>query len=300
MIHRLVFLCVVAPISIASATPTVTACQGTDYPVTTGGMSTSCLAIFGTTDACSVVSGDIECDVGALSSAAWTTYLTDTNVGVDWWFFGTNGTNSFCCRLDRNADGEDLTVTLGPDDDTYSANGIGTAPAASNAWSADAVPDVDVFGLGGDDTMIGSSDVDLEENFWGGDDNDVISSNAGVSLISGDAGNDTLNGGANVDVVMGGDGNDIVNGFGDDDFLYGDDPSCVYSGNDRVEGQDGNDSLEGCGGDDVLEGHNGDDVLCDPDNAAVAGDYDGNADNDTCATGTGHTNCESTPMSCPF
>ncbi len=91
-----------------------------------------------------------------------------------------------------------------------------------------------LFGLGGNDFILGSSDADR---------------------INGDDGNDRLLGGGNSDTLFGGVGNDLLNGGAGNDFLFGD------SGSDTLQGGRGDDALNGGGGSDVLVGDAGKDTL---------------------------------------
>ena len=91
-----------------------------------------------------------------------------------------------------------------------------------------------LFGLGGNDFILGSSDADR---------------------INGDDGNDRLLGGDNSDTLFGGVGNDLLNGGAGNDFLFGD------SGSDTLQGGRGDDVLNGGGGSDVLVGDAGKDTL---------------------------------------
>ncbi len=91
-----------------------------------------------------------------------------------------------------------------------------------------------LFGLAGNDFIVGSSDADR---------------------LNGDDGNDRLLGGSNSDTLFGGVGNDLLNGGVGNDFLFGD------SGNDTLQGGKGADLLNGGGGSDVLVGDGGKDTL---------------------------------------
>ena len=100
-----------------------------------------------------------------------------------------------------------------------------------------------VRALGGNDTVTGSSDVD------------VLFGNAGNDLLLGNDANDVLNGGADNDALDGGLGNDLLSGNRGNDSLVGGD------GNDILRGGRENDTLLGGDGDDVLSGDFGTDVL---------------------------------------
>ena len=91
-----------------------------------------------------------------------------------------------------------------------------------------------LFGLGGNDFILGSSDADR---------------------INGDDGNDRILGGGNSDTLFGGVGNDLLNGGAGNDILFGD------SGSDTLQGGRGDDVLNGGAGSDVLVGDAGKDTL---------------------------------------
>ncbi|MEQ5869432.1 Hint domain-containing protein [Sagittula sp. NFXS13] len=113
--------------------------------------------------------------------------------------------------------------------------------------SATAAP-INAEGLGGDDSMIGSTGAD--------------------SLDGGD-GNDTLRGAEGNDTITGGTGDDSIYGNGGDDILFGGD------GSDSLYGETGNDEVHGGAGDDTVEGNEGDDTLYGGDgNDWMRGSYD--------------------------
>ncbi|WP_413161607.1 GDSL-type esterase/lipase family protein [Capilliphycus salinus ALCB114379] len=106
--------------------------------------------------------------------------------------------------------------------------------------------------LGGNDTLIGSSDGEL---------------------INGNQGDDQLSGGPGSDTLFGGQGNDVLDGQADNDFLYGnlgadllrggkgDDNLFGGQDNDILFGDDGNDLLDGGLGIDVITGGGGTDIF---------------------------------------
>jgi Ca2+-binding RTX toxin-like protein len=113
-----------------------------------------------------------------------------------------------------------------------------------------------IYGYGGDDTLIGSVHVDFLN---GGTGNDYLSSGDGNDSLGGDDGNDYLLGGNGYDFLSGGTGSDTLlgeagyddlRGDAGDDFLYGGDD------NDQIWGGDGADRIEGGNGDDKLYGGN--------------------------------------------
>lgn len=106
--------------------------------------------------------------------------------------------------------------------------------------------------LGGDDTVTGSSSVEL------------ILGNAGDDRIFGNDGNDSLYGGKGDDLLVGENGNDLLKGeVGNDTLigLTGDDILRGGKGNDALFGGFGNDTLYGDIGVDTLTGDEGNDVF---------------------------------------
>ena len=88
--------------------------------------------------------------------------------------------------------------------------------------------------LGGDDTILGSTDIDL---------------------VNGNGGNDVLYGRGGGDRLFGGQGADVLFGEDENDALFGN------RGNDSLDGGDGNDLLRGGKAFDTLSGGAGDDTL---------------------------------------
>ena len=164
--------------------------------------------------------------------------------------------------------------------------------------SATYTPYVSVFGMGGNDTIIGGADSYLLD---GGDGDDHITAAAGAwTRVNGGSGNDTISASW---IVNGGDGNDtititpgaqsIVNGDAGDDTVTGSaeqDQIAGNSGADTIDGGAGNDFLYsadlapdsgGLSNDaalehDVLRGGEGDDFLW----AGYGDDVDGGAGTD--------------------
>jgi peptidyl-prolyl cis-trans isomerase B (cyclophilin B) len=109
-----------------------------------------------------------------------------------------------------------------------------------------------VRGLGGDDTLFGSSDSD---RFFG---------NIGNDILVGDAGNDDLRGGQGTDELIGDEGSDSLFGnLGSDTIQGGDGNDFLRGGQERdtVLGGNGNDSLYGDLGADSLIGDAGADIF---------------------------------------
>jgi uncharacterized protein YkwD len=106
--------------------------------------------------------------------------------------------------------------------------------------------------LGGDDTVIGSSDSELiltntdSDSVFAGEGNDTVFGGKQGDFLNGEAGNDFLYGNLGEDTLDGGSGDDQLYGGRDNDVVNG------GAGNDTVYGDLGNDTLTGGGGADVL------------------------------------------------
>ncbi|MFP6766429.1 MAG: calcium-binding protein, partial [Planctomycetaceae bacterium] len=121
-----------------------------------------------------------------------------------------------------------------------------TGGAAANLFDAGRFTGMTVlFGLGGDDFLIGGKAADI---IYGGDGNDSILGRAGNDTIYGEAGDDTLKGDGGDDLILGGTGNDGIAGRTDNDTLIGD------LGEDTVLGDEGDDFVLGGGGSDTVYG----------------------------------------------
>jgi Ca2+-binding RTX toxin-like protein len=115
--------------------------------------------------------------------------------------------------------------------------------------------DIQVFGLGGNDT------ISLDEangalpraELFGGDGNDTVQGGSSGDQLFGQAGNDTLSGRGGVDLLFGGDGNDVLTGGDADDQMFG------QAGNDRMIWNPGDDTdlHEGGAGIDTSEVNGG-------------------------------------------
>jgi Ca2+-binding RTX toxin-like protein len=127
----------------------------------------------------------------------------------------------------RTAGDGDDTVTITQDDQTTNINIHLNGTSASLA--TEAVTEVRVFGLGGNDKVLADATVSKPVVAHGG------------------PGDDLLTGGAGTDELFGGDGDDSLNGGSGDDSLHGD------AGNDSIAGGDGDDSLDGGGGTDQAD-----------------------------------------------
>lgn len=141
---------------------------------------------------------------------------------------------------DRLSQLEAASLTGGPSDNVIDASGFSSGFVL-------------LFGLGGDDSLIGGS---------------------GHDRLEGGAGNDTLRGGAGLDTLKGGNGDDGLSGNADNDSLLGQD------GNDSLFGGDHDDILSGGPGSDIATGGTGDDLVQGDEDAdtLVGGDGDGTHD----------------------
>jgi len=84
---------------------------------------------------------------------------------------------------------------------------------------------------------------------------DLLNSNKGTPIISGDSTDNTITGNSGNDIIYGYAGNDTLNGGAGNDILRG------GAGNDKLNGGDGNDILIGGKGNDTLTGGAGVDVF---------------------------------------
>ena len=131
-----------------------------------------------------------------------------------------------------------------------------------------------IFGLGGNDLILGADDGDV---LLGAGGFDTISGLSGNDSIDGGAHADRLTGGSGHDVIVGGDGFDVIFGdSGNDSIWAGAAPDRIFGGEgndwinagsnfgtsvDGVEGGAGNDTILGSAGYDLLRGGAGEDVL---------------------------------------
>ena len=132
-----------------------------------------------------------------------------------------------------------------------------------------------LYGLGGNDTLIGGAD---DDTIYGGDGNDDLKGQGGNDKIYGDSdgdsgGDDTIWGGSGKDTISGGYDDDLLHGSFDNDSVYGNSGNDIlygdsgsdylsgYSGNDTLYGNSGNDTLHGGSGNDYLNGNSGNDYL---------------------------------------
>jgi Ca2+-binding RTX toxin-like protein len=139
---------------------------------------------------------------------------------------------------DRLSQLEAASLTGGPSDNVINASGFTSGFVL-------------LFGLGGNDSLIGGSGHDRLE---GGTGNDTLRGGAGVDTLKGGAGDDGLAGNADSDSLLGQDGNDSLFGGDLDDILSG------GSGADLIVGNAGDDQINGDADADTLVGGDGDGV----------------------------------------
>jgi Ca2+-binding RTX toxin-like protein len=154
-----------------------------------------------------------------------------------------------------------------------------------------------VFGSNFNDTIIGTSDWHNNNQFFGGEGNDVLKGGGGddyldggngndvlnagdfgISILDGGSGDDTLKGGGGHDTLIGGVGNDTADYSGLDpdhhisvslatgqasngDRLSGIENLVGHANHDTLEGDGGVNVLRGMGGNDTLNGGGGADVM---------------------------------------
>lgn len=112
-----------------------------------------------------------------------------------------------------------------------------------------------IYGLGGNDTIVIDSAVNVPALIYGGGGDDVIQGGAGDDTIYGNTGDDTIDSGDGLNSAMGGLGNDSITGGSASDTLQGGD------GRDTIWGGDGDDSINGRGKADTIYGGQGNDTI---------------------------------------
>ncbi|MCI0493245.1 MAG: hypothetical protein L0Z07_09940 [Planctomycetes bacterium] len=135
---------------------------------------------------------------------------------------------------------------------------------AESFFDVNQVTGIQIFGLGGNDTITVDDNVTINTSIHGGKGNDAIKGGSGNDTIHGDAGNDTLDGSSGDDTIFGDKGNDSLQGGDDNDTAYGNsgnDSVAGGTGDDVLSGDNGNDSLYGDDGNDTCRGSNGKDTL---------------------------------------
>ena len=99
----------------------------------------------------------------------------------------------------------------------------GAVPVAGGAPNVANTQLIQVFGLGGPDTItLSEANGALPRaNLFGGADNDVLTGGSGADQLFGQAGNDTLIGRLGSDLLFGGTENDVLTGGDADDQVFG-------------------------------------------------------------------------------
>ena len=118
-------------------------------------------------------------------------------------------------------------------------------PNTQNTEEEEQTPENAAYqGTAGSDIIVGSEQ------------DDSISSNAGVNVVMGEGGADYIAGGDNSDYLFGGSGDDTIEGgAGRGDLLLGD------SGDDSITGGEGADTIFGGEGADTIDGGQGADLI---------------------------------------
>jgi Ca2+-binding RTX toxin-like protein len=173
-----------------------------------------------------------------------------------------DGGNGFDTIVYSGTNGAD---TLGL---SQTGNVISVTGLITSMLTITSIDEINVNGLGGDDTitvkalgpyvttidagsgndMVDATGSTTNLTILGGDGNDVLTGGDGNDTIDGGAGNDTLNGGLGNDVLTGDDGDDILNGGAGDDVIdggAGNDTIAIdtTTGVDTIDGGSGTDSL---------------------------------------------------------
>ena len=179
---------------------------------------------------------------------------------------GGEGFNTLSIRY--TSDREFLNVIVGPDSASITGPSTTDIPMGTKVVAFDGIDRVridgspfddyidgsqatailELYGYGGNDTLIGGSANDL---ILGGPGDDYLEGNGGDDILEGDgwlgyAQGEIFSGGAGNNTLYGGPGNDVLRGGDGDDTLYG---------------GEGNDFLEGGGGSDKLYGESGNNTL---------------------------------------
>jgi len=197
---------------------------------------------------------------------------------------GTDGTDGNPDGLENGDAGDildlgnqtaDLTVTLTPNPETGTVNGLDadgtpdisfteiekviTGAGDDTVSGGTATTPIDVVTGAGDDSIVGGLGNDTID---AGADNDTVDAGAGDDSVVAGPGDDSVAGGAGNDTIDAGTGNDTVDaGLGNDSVVAGDGNDSVDggAGNDTIDGGDGSDTLKGGLGNDSLVGGQGDD-----------------------------------------
>ncbi len=164
-------------------------------------------------------------------------------------------------------DSQDNTIAIGSDAEGNIMVNNGDISIAGDVATVENTTFIRALGLSGDDT------ITLDET------NNPLPD----SQIIGGSGDDTLTGGSGADELIGQSGEDILQGMAGDDSLIGgaaDDTLEGGAGIDSLFGQAGDDTLLGNAGDDVIVGLSGDDLIV-WNNGDGSDQIDGGAGTDT-------------------
>ncbi|MEM6253121.1 MAG: esterase-like activity of phytase family protein [Cyanobacteria bacterium P01_D01_bin.156] len=131
------------------------------------------------------------------------------------------------------------TADVSPEEDTRIQNLAFREDTVIDNVDDGVIPDADVPGTGGDDTLAGGLG---DQIISGGNGDDVLRGDLNSRDPQGRSGGD--------DAIFGGAGNDRIGGKGGNDLLFGDE------GDDQIWGDDGDDLLQGGLGNDTLTGDN--------------------------------------------
>ena len=194
------------------------------------------------------------------------------DVGVDW-FDGGSGNDT----VEFTYSSAHWTVELAGDIDE--PGDFGTWGSATTGGDVETIINVENARMGsGNDHVTGSS---VANDLYGGGGNDTLVGLAGNDRLEGGEGSDDLDGGEGADLIYGEGGHDDITGGAGDDDLYGglgNDTIHGNSGNDAIYGQDGNDTILAGDDDDVVSGGDGDDTVS---GGLGLDNLDGGAGNDT-------------------
>jgi Ca2+-binding RTX toxin-like protein len=230
-----------------------------------------------------------------------------------WWLPAVEGGGWFVLDLDQDLilDADDMVIRLGGPGAGLALTPAAFAPGTFRTRVGTAAADTlaaaaegqEVFGLAGDDLLVGG---DGPDRLLGGDGQDTLRGGAGNDQLWGGAGDDrleggegddelfvegpgmqevdgflvrsTLLGGAGDDSLWGADGRDWQEGGAGRDRLYGGvgaDTLLGGEGDDTIQGGDGADSIAGGPGADSIDAGSGDDtVTYDPADPLIDGGDD--------------------------
>src|SRR5579872_4487341 len=157
--------------------------------------------------------------------------------------------------LTVTGDAHNNTLIVGRDAAGHINVNGGAVPIQGGSATVANVSLIEVFGLGGNDTLsIDETNGAMPNaNLFGGDGNDTLIGGSGADQLFGQAGNDTLLGMGGNDLLFGGAGDDILTGGAGNDQVFGEagNDQIIWNpgdGTDLNEGGDGNDTVVVNGG----------------------------------------------------